>query len=369
MKTFLVAAILFQTAFLTVSGQELAEASDKISLKALLTSWQELHVFQYSGRDDLLQQCLVDVSFSEPSELQQLLKPCRLKVEVKNGVHIITKRPERYLISGYVADAETRIPIPNASVKHGDKGTLTNEYGQFMLASKEEIAEVDISHVSYGASISKIESGMENFIEMKRQNVKLNEVVVGGSSTESSERNEEPYALLLGEGIPVDAKFFRNLEETLNSEPDTVLNKTILKARKRRYGIYYHRLDVDRKVGRAIGKVYGFTDGQEVYINPGTPKLRKGTDFYKVERIDRFLHYKVVERITFPVAGAAPAVIEFPAEKLLDTETGKSKTLTRGRLRKLIADDEELLAAFNQEKRKSKKLKLYLETYYERKQQ
>lgn len=354
---------------MTVSGQELAEASDKVSLKVLLTLWQEQNDFQFSGRDDLLQQCSVDASFSEPSELQQLLKPCRLKVEVKNGVHIITKRPERYFISGYVADAETRIPIPNASVKHGDKGTLTNEYGQFMLASKEEIVEVDVSHVSYGASISKIESGMENFIEMKRQNVKLNEVVVGGSSTESSERNEEPYALLLGEGIPVDAKFFRNLEETLNSEPDTVLNQTILKARKRRYGIYYHRLDVDRKVGKGIGKVYGFSDGNEVYINPKTPRLRRGADFFKVEKIDRYLHYKVVERITFPVAGAAPAVIEFPAEKLLDTETGKSKTLTRGRLRKLIADDAELVEAFNQEKRKSRKLKLYLETYYERKQQ
>lgn len=368
MRAYLIALAILLAVFTTARGQELADASSRIPLKTLLSFWQEENDFQFSGRDELLQGCLVDAGLSDPAQLNDIIKPCRLKVEVKNGVHIISKRPANYLITGKVADAETGLPIPNVSVQMGESGTLTNEYGQFMISAKDEAVQVNVSHVSYGAHVLKIENGAENVIEMKPQNVKLNEVVVGGSYDERLTEDDQRLALLLGDGIPVDAKFFRSLEQTIASEYDTVMN-TVLTAKKKRFGIYYHRLGVNRKQSKELGKVYGFSDGENVYINPKTPRLRKRTNFYLSEEIDRYLHYKVVQTMYFQTPGGPPVVVEFPAEKLLDTETGKSKTLTRGRLRRIIEEDEELLAAFNEEKKKSKKLKLYLEAFYERKQQ
>lgn len=346
------------------------EASNQVSLKELLNDWQHNHDFQYSGRDDLLESCFVDSIPFDVDSLKVIIKPCKLRFTIVNDVHVITDKPRRYLINGSVLDEVTNQPIPNASIQCQDQGVLTNEYGQFMVEVPNDTATVKFSHVSYGSHQHEITYGEDNLILVSKEDVKLDEVIVGGTTnSEDSISDEDRYSLFLSSGIPVDAKFFRSLEETLANSHDTVLQETILIARAKQFGIYYHRLDVEKKVGKRIGKVYGFSDGNEVYINPGTPKLRRRTDFYKVEPIDRFLHYKVVERITVPVAGAAPAVISFPAEKLLDIETGKSKTLTRVRLRKLIADDIELLEAFNEEKKKSSKLKLYLETYYERKRQ
>ena len=60
-------------------------------------------------------------------------------------------------------------------------------------------------------------------------------------------------------------------------------------------------------------------------------------------------------------------VISYRAEKLLHKRTGKVEGLTRVRLRKLIADDEQLLEMFNNEKGKSAKLASYLKEYYLRK--
>ena len=57
----------------------------------------------------------------------------------------------------------------------------------------------------------------------------------------------------------------------------------------------------------------------------------------------------------------------YPAEQLLHMETGKIRTLTTKRFRKLAKDDPELLLRFEQEKQKSSVLTLYLKEYFERK--
>jgi hypothetical protein len=63
--------------------------------------------------------------------------------------------------------------------------------------------------------------------------------------------------------------------------------------------------------------------------------------------------------------GQAPFI--YPTEKLLHMETGKIRTLTTKRFRKLAKDDPELLLRFEQEKHKSRALTPYLKEYFERK--
>lgn len=317
-----------------------------------------------------MEQCRVRNTSYNPDQLSEILEPCRLSVELQDQVYLILDKPQTFLIDGLLVDSIKQIPIVNAVVKFKENGTITNEYGQFLIQSPSQKVAVKVSHVAYGAVEKEIIYGAQNKIELSKKPISLDEAVVAINASQSDSDSEEfDLDRLTTIGIPVDAKLFRSLEETLYQNHDTIIEDALLKAKRKRFGIYYHRLNVDKDLGKAVGKIYGFDDGRNVYINPRKPKLRKRTDFFKSQKIGRFLHYKVISRITFPVVGAAPAVIEFPAEKLLDTQTGKTVTLTRGRLRQLIADDSELLDSFNQQKKKSSKLKLYLEAYYERKQQ
>ena len=57
----------------------------------------------------------------------------------------------------------------------------------------------------------------------------------------------------------------------------------------------------------------------------------------------------------------------YRADQLIDIRSGKVKSLTISLLRKLIADDQQLLEMFNNEKGKSAKLASYLREYYFRK--
>ncbi len=118
---------------------------------------------------------------------------------------------------------------------------------------------------------------------------------------------------------------------------------------------------VDRK---KAGHVFGFELGDKVYVNPGRRQLKRGNNFFEAQLIGPYIHYKVVEGGNTP-NGQAPFI--YPSEKLLHMETGKIRTLTTKRFRKLAKDDPELLLRFEQEKHKSRALTPYLKEYFERK--
>jgi hypothetical protein len=357
---FLILPLLWTCA----TAQENSE-QEKVSLKNLLIEWQHDNGFEYSGRDDLLSQCLVPNLVQTIDELSKHLGSCKLTYELSNGIYVFKSRASSFFISGVVSDSKTDEPVPHVVVQFEYQGTLTNEYGQFILNVPDTAVSISLSHMAYGQTIHRVIDRSENLISLELQNFKLNEVTVSDKTKGMNTGPKDEYEELLQDGRVVDARFFRDLETTLSNDHDTTLNLKMT-AKKKRFGIYYNRLDVDRLTGKEVGKVYGFTDGINTYINPDRPRLRKQVDFFLTEELGNFLHYKVIQRIYFPVAGGAPAMVSFPAEKLLDIETGKSRTLTRGWLKKMIADDEELLNAFREEKKKSKKLKLYLQTYFDR---
>lgn len=131
------------------------------------------------------------------------------------------------------------------------------------------------------------------------------------------------------------------------------------------WGILYIGLVVEKETQKNVGRVFGFESDGKIYVNPRTPRLKRINNFFEAQRIGPFLNYKVVEG--GPV-GPSSVQVRYPAEKLLNVETGKTRTLTRKRFRKLAKDDAELLKRFEQEPKKSKVLTEYLKEYYERKQ-
>ena len=315
---------------------------------------------QFSFNNEVLSNCSVN-STKEFKDLDEavfeLAANCRFSVKKINDVFIIIKNDKLYSLVGYVKDAKTALPIANVAIKMGDAGTITTKDGYFFLVTNDSLANVEISHIAYQAQVLQLNTNIDHQIELVSKNIKLGEVVIGlGQSDISSENTDE-----ISGRRRVQARLFLNMNDLLDNRPADEIT-TFVKERDQGLNITYYKLDVSKEKGREIGKVFSFSDETGFYINPRKPKLRKRANFFEADTIGEFIHFITIARMR--VAGN---VIPYRAEKLLHKRTGKVIGLTRIVLRKLIADDEQLLEMFNNEKGKSAKLASYLKEYYLRK--
>jgi len=342
-----------------VTAQE-NSAQEKVSLKELLIEWQRNKDFEYSGRDDLLSQCMVPKSVHSLDELLNHLGSCKLTYELRNGVFIIFKNEKLYSLVGYVKDAETGMPIPNVTVKLGDIGTNTSIDGYFFLITNDTIATVDVSHVSYNMQHLKLKTSIDHHIELVPRIITFDEVVIVGDSNNSSNNSTIKSKVLNGRRN-IQARLYRNINDLLANRPSDEIS-TFVNERDQGLNITYYQLEVSKKKGREIGRVFSFSDETGFYINPRKPKLHKRTNFFEADTIGDFIHF--IEMASVTTAGTN---YSYRAEQLLDIRSGKVKSLSRRLLRELIADDQQLLEMFNNEKGKSAKLASYLREYYFRK--
>lgn len=159
---------------------------------------------------------------------------------------------------------------------------------------------------------------------------------------------------------------YRTLEQVVNDQPESSVCADVA-ILPQEHGVTYHRLLVNRKEGRKIGRVYAFSIGNEapIFINPSNPKLRKGKNFYGTERIGDFINFATVGEVWIPGDnGRPPYRFTYPREELLEVSSGKTKLLTRKQLKRIISDDRQLLAEFKVEEAKSIMLIPYLKEYY-----
>lgn len=164
---------------------------------------------------------------------------------------------------------------------------------------------------------------------------------------------------------PAEVKIYRTLKEVTEGKPSQAKQVSI-GIRPMEWGLLYHQLLTDKAEKKATGKVYGFSLDSLLYINPRAPKTGKCCYFFQAERIGKYLHFAVVDRIYFQNgASGPPAEVNWLSDKLVDVNTGKVMTLNRKTFRKLAADRPELVAQFNLEKQKSIKLVPYLKKYFE----
>jgi hypothetical protein len=340
----------------TFATAQESSAHEKVSLKELLIEWQRDNDFEYSGRDDLLSQCMVPNSVQSVDELSEHLSSCKLAHEFKNGVYIIYKNDKLYSFVGYVKNAATGMPIPNVTVKLGDIGTTTSNDGYFFLITNDNLVTVDVSHVSYNTQQLKFNTSIDHHVELVPRIITLDEVVIVGNSSNSSEESN----VLSGRRI-IQVRLFRNINDLLDNRPSDEIS-TFVNEREQIFNTTYYQLEVSKKNGREIGRVFSFSDETGFYINPRRPKLHKRANFFEADTIGDFIHFIEVASVT--TAGNS---YSYRAEQLQDIRSGKVKSLTRSLLRELIADDQQLLEMFNNEKGKSAKLASYLREYYFRK--
>lgn len=167
-----------------------------------------------------------------------------------------------------------------------------------------------------------------------------------------------------------EVRIYRSLEELLADKADTVIAMEYLMV-PAEFGVVHYHLMVTKKEGKKIGRVYGFKIGDETFINPANPKLRKRKIFYKTERIGGYINYASVGVIWFaPGRGLPPYRVTYPREELVRMDDAKRLHLTRGRLKKILKEEDNLTLweEFKTETRKSEKIIAYLKWHEEKKE-
>ena len=178
-------------------------------------------------------------------------------------------------------------------------------------------------------------------------------------------------AIYLQNDTGLKAGIYRNFEEFRYNSPSVEFNCQVSR-KMRKYGdlrssgrISYYSLNIERDMGRSIGKVFGFCDGTNVFINENNPGLGPKTEFVQMENLGRYCYFEDRKPTTIFI-GTVPSTIYYIERKIMDTDTGEIIGLNKKTLPEIIADDGALLAEFMNDPDKGKKLKEYLIKYLEK---
>jgi len=162
---------------------------------------------------------------------------------------------------------------------------------------------------------------------------------------------------------------YKNISEYKQGMPSQSLDS--FSVRKIKYGFWgltskdrltFQRLSIDAKAARQMGKVFGFSDGEKLYVKTNKIRVFKISNFAQAESIGKYLYYI---DIAYHFDSRLPFLwFSYRTERLIDKNSGKRIYLTVPFLKKLMAAKPELLQSFKKEKNQSRKLKEYLEAFY-----
>lgn len=179
-------------------------------------------------------------------------------------------------------------------------------------------------------------------------------------------------AIYLQNYTGLKAGIYKNFEEFYQNKPSIEFNYQISK-KMRKYGdlrssgmIPYYRLNTDRNEGNSIGKVFGFCDGNNAYINVKTPSLGPRTEFVQIECLGPYYYFED-RRSTTIFIGNVPTTLYELVRQIMVANTGEVIKLNNNKIQEIIANDVDLLAEFNNDPKRNEKLKEYLIKYLEKK--
>jgi hypothetical protein len=172
------------------------------------------------------------------------------------------------------------------------------------------------------------------------------------------------WTIYLQNGNNLRAGIYRSFEELKYNNPSVEFTYGITaKSRKvNQEQLDFYRMDIDKRKARDVGKVIGFSDGKDLYINGNSPSLRPAVEFVKAEILDRYYYFQDIETIIIP-SGTTVVTAPRLVQKIMDMNTGKITTLNNQNLKELMADNPPLVNEFDKETHKNRKLKEYLIRY------
>lgn len=151
---------------------------------------------------------------------------------------------------------------------------------------------------------------------------------------------------------------YNNFEEMKYNNPSAPLEHKIISRSVKMDGtsVVFYKLKSNNRVTTAR-KYYGFSDGKNIYI-----RQKEGAGLTtEYTKIDIYGNYGLFEDISLVTTGTV--AVPFLTHNILDMNNGSLTRLDRKYVRELIADDPELLEAFNKESNKGTKLREYVVQY------
>lgn len=131
--------------------------------------------------------------------------------------------------------------------------------------------------------------------------------------------------------------------------------------------VYRYRIRIERSKAKQIGEIYGFSDGDDIYVritsdrSQGNRVLTPTDRFSRLDQIGEFALYS-----TKLNAGAGKKVV--PADMttyMVDLATGKRQKLNESIVSNIISDNSSLLEEFKGTKRKKRRpYGEYIKRYY-----
>lgn len=160
---------------------------------------------------------------------------------------------------------------------------------------------------------------------------------------------------------------YKSFDEFKYGNPSVELDYQILNS-KHDYSkgkLDYYKFDINKKNFQALGKIFGFSDGKDIYIDFSYPKLNSKPEFVKMEYMFKYCYFEYVKNI--PVyAGSVVTIAPTLVQALLDINSGEVFVLNKQTIKEILADDQVLLEEFNNISGKEKVLKEYLVKYLDK---
>ncbi|HAA19206.1 MAG TPA: hypothetical protein DCR93_32665 [Cytophagales bacterium] len=166
---------------------------------------------------------------------------------------------------------------------------------------------------------------------------------------------------------PMQPGYYRTYHEVLTNAPGIPWDTPALTPKKSRVVIGKHfpsvKLDLTRDQGRALGDFVGFSDGQHLYLRVSNEGKAWRDHFSQVQVAGPYLVHSAV-LITYTASGNGTFTRwTSHITKALNLGDGRYTTVGKKELRALLADEPQLLAEFEAERRKGRKISEYLIRY------
>ena len=190
--------------------------------------------------------------------------------------------------------------------------------------------------------------------------------------------------------------FYKNIFELVYNEPsepfDYTINERVINTSKgfKGHKIPIYNLAIQKDSTKLIGDVFGFCDGKNIYlktINTGafadykSKKFSPKSNFVKINEIGIYTYFKDIKKgnsgpmMMYTGGGAMGGAVvgigasintgSVYAEYIINLKTNEIEMLTVKNLKKLLADQPNLLNEFNGDKDKKKNFEKYILKYNE----
>ena len=93
---------------------------------------------------------------------------------------------------------------------------------------------------------------------------------------------------------------YKSFDEFKYGNPSVELDYQILNS-KHDYSkgkLDYYKFDINKKNLQALGKIFGFSDGKDIYIDFSYPKLNSKPEFVKMEYMFKYCYFEYVTKHT-----------------------------------------------------------------------